>query len=49
MVGHEGSILHKRTLEETYRSIIQEVNEEIDYWYYLLEPKYKQFLLRRNV
>jgi hypothetical protein len=44
MVGQEGSILHTKSLKDIFSSIITEINEEIDYWYYLLEPAYNRYL-----
>lgn len=46
MVENEGSILHTKSLESRFESIITEINEEIDYWYYLLEPQYNKHLQR---
>lgn len=40
----EGSILHTKGLEDRLRSIITEINEEVDYWFYLLEAPYKRYL-----
>lgn len=45
LVEQEGSILHTRGLERRLGNVIQEINEEIDYWYYLLEPAYNKYLL----
>ena len=44
LVDQEVSILHTKSLEERLSSIITEINEEIDYWYCLLELKYNQYL-----
>ena len=44
MVEREGSILHTKSLKDRLRSIITEINEEVDYWYYLLEPAYNRYL-----
>ena len=44
MVEQEGSILHQKGLEQRLRNVIQEINEEVDYWYYLLEPQYNRYL-----
>lgn len=46
--GAEGGILHTKSLENRLKSIITEINEEIDYWYYLLEPAYNRYLLSRE-
>lgn len=48
LVDQEVSILHNKSLEDRLRSVIQEVNEEIDYWYFLLELRYHQHLDRLN-
>ena len=48
IVDQEVSILHNKSLEDRLRSVIQEVNEEIDYWYFLLELRYHQHLDRLN-
>lgn len=48
LVDQEVSILHNKSLEDRLRSVIQEVNEEIDYWYFLLELRYCQHLDRLN-
>jgi len=44
MVEQEGSILHTKSLEDRLKSIITEINEEVDYWYYLLEPAYNRYI-----
>ena len=48
MVEQEGSILHTKSLEDRLKSIITEINEEVDYWYYLLEPAYNRYLASRK-
>ena len=48
LVDQEGSILHTKNLKDRLNSTITEVNEEIDYWYYLLEPAYNRYLLSRE-
>lgn len=44
MVEVESSILHIKTLKERLSSKLDEVNEEIDQWFYLLEDKYKRWM-----
>lgn len=48
MVEQEGSILHTKSFEDRLKSIITEVNEEVDYWYYLLEPAYNRYLASKE-
>ena len=48
LVEHGVNILHTKSLEERLSSKITEVNEEIDYWYCLLELKYNQYLDHLN-
>ena len=48
LVDQEVSILHNKSLEDRLRNVIQEVNEEINYWYFLLELRYHQHLDRLN-
>lgn len=48
MVDQEVSILHTKSLEDRLESIITEINEEVDYWYYLLEPAYNRYLSSRE-
>ena len=49
MVEREGSILHTKSLEDRLKSIITEINEEADYWYYLLEAAYNRYLVKRKI
>ena len=48
LVEQEGSILRTKSLEDRLKSIITEINEETDYWYYLHEPAYNRYLISRE-